>query len=762
MYEYEQSLNGDWLLAWDQHGLGPKPTTLEEIRASGLPTAPGQVPGNFELDLERAGVLPELFMGQNILLTQAYERATVFYGRNFTYNRPITGREALMLEGVDTYADFYLNGRLIGSTDNALIPHRLPLPGLRQGENELVCVLRSCLSEADNHPVSVGEYALTYNYASLRVRKAPSAYGWDIMPRTVSCGIWRNVSLVLVPQARIEQAYLYTAALEENRADLRLFFDLCLPQGQDGSYRLHLTAHCGDSVLEHTFTPFWRAGQEKLSLPSPRLWWPRGQGDPNLYTCRLTLYHGDAVADETDFTLGVRTVELARTSLTDEQGSGDFCFIINGRRVFLLGTNWVPADAFHSRDKERIPAILRLAWESGVNCLRCWGGNVYEDHLFFAECDRMGLMVWQDFAMACGLYPQDQAFAEALRAEAVAVVRRLRQHPSLILWSGDNECDRATQWSGNGRDPNDNLLTRRVLPEVVASEDACRPYLPSSPYIDKAAQAAGALHLPEDHLWGPRDYYKSDFYMSSTAHFASEMGYHGCPHPASIRRFIPEASLWPWEDNADWLIHAASAQVDFQGPYAYRIGLMARQAEFLVGEDSKKSLSDFALASQLSQAEAMKFFIERFRSQRGRRTGLIWWNIMDGWPQFSDAVVDYYGAKKLAFYAISTSSQPLQLMVDEDGRLLALNDTFQRQPLEYRVKDLWAGDEVCAGSASAAADAVTPLAQLPLREKALYHIAFTAGERSGSNHYLMGKPPFDLAALEQALPLLYPEYRLLE
>lgn len=127
--------------------------------------------GNFELDLERAGVLPELFMGQNILLTQAYERATVFYGRNFTYNRPITGREALMLEGVDTYADFYLNGRLIGSTDNALIPHRLPLPGLRQGENELVCVLRSCLSEADSHPVSVGEYALAYNYASLRVRK---------------------------------------------------------------------------------------------------------------------------------------------------------------------------------------------------------------------------------------------------------------------------------------------------------------------------------------------------------------------------------------------------------------------------------------------------------------------------------------------------------------------------------------------------------------------------------------------------------------
>jgi len=762
MYEYEQSLNGSWLLAWDQQGQGARPTTLKGIRASGLPTAPGQVPGNFELDLERAGVLPELFMGQNILLSQAYERATVFYGRSFRYDRPVTGREELLLEGVDTYADFYLNGTLIGSTDNALIPHRLLLTGLLQGENELVCVLRSCLAEADSHPASVGDYALAYNYASLRVRKAPSAYGWDIMPRTVSCGLWRGISLILAPESRIDQAYLYTASLEADRADLRLFYDLHLPQGQDGRYRLHLSARCGDSVLEHTFTPFWRAGQEKLSLPSPRLWWPRGQGEPNLYECRLTLYHDGAIADETTFTLGVRTVELTRTSLTDEAGAGDFCFIINGRRVFLLGTNWVPADAFHSRDKERIPAILQLAWDSGVNCLRCWGGNVYEDHDFFAECDRRGLVVWQDFAMACGLYPQDDAFAAALRTEAVAIVRRLRQHPSLILWSGDNECDRAAQWSGSGRDPNSNRLTRHVLPEVVASEDACRPYLPSSPYIDEAAQAAGALHLPEDHLWGPRDYYKSAFYLGSTAHFASEMGYHGCPHPASIRRFIPQDALWPWQGNADWLVHAASPQVDFDGPYAYRIGLMARQAELLVGPGCQASLNDFALASQLSQAEAMKFFIERFRSQRGRRTGLIWWNIMDGWPQFSDAVVDYYGEKKLAFYAIAASSRPLQLMVDEEGRLLALNDTAQHQPLTYRVKDLWAGDEVCSGSACAAADAVTHLTRLPLREKALYHIVFTAGGEPGSNHYLMGQPPFNLTALRDALPLIFPEYRWME
>ena len=189
---------------------------------------------------------------------------------------------------------------------------------------------------------------------------------------------------------------------------------------------------------------------------------------------------------------------------------------------------------------------------------------------------------------------------------------------------------------------------------------------------------------------------------------------------------------------------------------------MARQAELLVGPGCQANLNDFALASQLSQAEAMKFFIERFRSQRGRRTGLIWWNIMDGWPQFSDAVVDYYGTKKLAFYAIAASSRPLQLMADEEGCLLALNDTAQRRPLTYRVKDLWAGDEVCSGSACAAADAVTRLTQLPLREKALYHIVFTAGGETGSNHYLMGQPPFDLDKLKCALPILFPQYQFMQ
>ena len=187
---------------------------------------------------------------------------------------------------------------------------------------------------------------------------------------------------------------------------------------------------------------------------------------------------------------------------------------------------------------------------------------------------------------------------------------------------------------------------------------------------------------------------------------------------------------------------------------------MATQAELLVGQDAENDLNDFALASQLSQAEAMKFFVERFRSQRGRRTGLIWWNIIDGWPQFSDAVVDYYGAKKLAFYSIAAASRPLQLMVDEEGRLLALNDTADSAELSFTVRDLFAQDVVMTGKGTAAADAVTILAQLPLREQALYHITFTYGDKEGSNHYLMGKPAFSLQALKAALPIIFPEFTL--
>jgi beta-mannosidase len=362
----------------------------------------------------------------------------------------------------------------------------------------------------------------------------------------------------------------------------------------------------------------------------------------------------------------------------------------------------------------------------------------------------MGVMVWQDFAMACATYPTDGEFQAVMRGEATQIVRSLRQHPSIILWAGDNECD-AMIPSADGvkRNPNNNRITREVLPDVVAFEDPARPYLPSSPYVDEDANKLPHVFLPENHLWGPRDYFKSDFYKSSLCNFASEIGYHGCPSVESMKKFLSPEALWPWQGNGEWQTHAASPEIGEDGIYNYRIELMAKQIYELFGVIPGE-LDDYVLASQISQAEAKKFFIELFRTGQPKRSGIIWWNLIDGWPQFSDAVVDYFYCKKLAYHYIKQSQQPLLLTFTEPRdwrlRLAAANNSGKTLDFAYTVTDYEASETVLTGADSCSDGQVYELGSLPYSqgEKKIYVINWECEGCSGRNHYLSGNPPFEL------------------
>ncbi len=438
------------------------------------------------------------------------------------------------------------------------------------------------------------------------------------------------------------------------------------------------------------------------------------------------------------------------------RSDGEFCFWVNGERLFAMGSNWVPLDAYHSRDREQLPMALAMADDLGCNMLRCWGGNVYEDDLFYDTCDEMGILIWQDFSMACAVYPQDAAFQQRLADEARTVVRRLRHHPCITLWAGDNECDQS--WMGRGLDPNNNVLTRQMLPNVLRAEDATRPYLPSSPYVDAVAHARGQRYLPENHLWGPRDYFKSRFYTESLCHFASEIGYHGCPAPSSMRRFLSPEKVWPYQDNEEWLLHATSP-VPGVDLYDYRVELMANQVRELFGQ-VPDDLDAFVAASQISQAEAFKFHIELFRTSKWRRTGILWWNLLDGWPQFSDAVVDYYGTKKLAYSYIKRAQQPLLIALREPQNwrqeLVACNDTRQPLAVRYQLSEVGSGQVLVESEATAKPDAVTVLGTVPHSQGAhrFYTLSWHSALGEGQSHYLAGNPPFDLQQylewLEQA------------
>ena len=745
-------LCGTWSFAYTQDNPVQGITGMEQAQHAGLCFHEAQVPGNLELDLERNGLLNDPFYGMNTTQLRELEFVHVWYVRRFRVDSIPDCRAELVFEGIDCCASIFLNGALLGEVDNMLVEHIFDVTGQLCQENELLVHVRPALLAAKDYPYPANVATFATGYESLYVRKAPHMYGWDIMPRAVSAGLWRPVSLRFRPVERIKALYLETSHLssDRKRAELRLTYVAATQGSATDEYRLCLEGSCHHSSFSETVKLFFDAGSHRFSLDAPQLWWPNGYGAPDLYKVHATLLKNGEELDRHEFNFGIRSVRLERTSTTTADGQGEFCFYLNGERVFAKGSNWVPLDAFHSRDLERTEPVIDLAVQAHCNILRCWGGNVYESDRFFDLCDVKGLMIWQDFAMGCAVYPQDEEFSRRIADESRKVIRRLRQHPSLILWAGDNECDLAYGWHGQG-DPNRNVLTRKILPEILRQEDPHRPYLPSSPYVDDVAFKTGEDYIPEYHIWGPRGYYKAEYYQKALCHFASEIGYHGCPSPESVRQFISPEHVWPYQNNPEWNLHSTAPVpgVSFTREENYRVELMANQIRELFGK-VPDNLDDFSFASQATQAEAKKTFIEMFRAGKWRRTGIIWWNLMDGWPQFSDAVVDYYFRKKLAYDVITRSQQHLGLMLEEPvgcaQRLVASNDTLQSHLLDYKITDLESEKELVCGEAVALANQATPLAVIPYdpESQRFYLIEWKSELGEGRNHYLAGKPPFQL------------------
>lgn len=750
------SLDGQWELAHFLEGSQPVAGPAQ-LNAAGLKWIPAQVPGNVELDLVRAGELPDPFFGDNVHQLRPLEFHEWWYRRTFA--GPEVWPSApmiLVFEGLDCFATVWVNGTEVGRADNMFVEQRFDVSGLlHPGEgNEIVVRLGSAVNAARAHVPDPIEAHLVTNWEQLAVRKAPHSYGWDIAPRVVSAGIWRSVRVETAGPSEITSLYYYTRQAGEGWATLGVNFHFVTDAPDLDGFSLRFRGECGESRFSHETPVTFVAGECMLGISQPRLWWPKGYGEPALYrvTCEL-LRHGQVVASRTD-TVGVRELALRRTEVT-RNGDGEFRFEVNGTPILVKGANWVPADAFHSRDAGRYEEALALFDDLGCNMIRCWGGNVYEDHAFFDFCDAHGILVWQDFAFACARYPQAPEFLDVVRREAEAIVRKLRNHPSLAVWCGDNECDCAYGWGG-GLDPNHNRITREVLPQVVQRCDPRRPFVPSSPYQSPEQIRSGDPDLlPEQHLWGPRDYFKSRFYTESTAHFVGETGYHGCPNVSSLRRFLDEEHLWPWQENSQWVTHAADSTPG-GGPYKYRVKLMADQIGELFGI-TPRNLEEFALASQISQAEAKKFFVEITRLKKWRRTGVLWWNVIDCWPQFSDAIVDYYFGKKLAYWYLRRVQQPVCVMVDEPDnwhvRVVAGNDSRQPAAGSYRVWDADGGQTLLEGRFHTDANANRDLGRIRVSrgEHRLFLIEWEVAGRKYGNHYLLGTPPVPFARYREWL-----------
>ena len=734
------SLNGAWSLTGKR----------QNLEKDELLTLHATVPGCVQLDLSREGFLPvDLYMGENIKETEKYENYEWWYERSFACPE-VRNNVYLVFEGVDCIAEYFLNGQKIGESENAFIAHEFRIDEcLTEGENTVRVHLKSATVFADgmDYPIRT---LFSINADGAYLRKPPHSFGWDIMPRAVTAGLWREVRLECRDLIYFDQAYAVTGSEENN-----FFYTLATDLETVDGVEIELDCALGDSRVKKRVGARKKFDRFQFTVENPKLWFPYGYGDANVYDGYARIYRYGELVHERPISFGIREVVLERCD-PDGFDNGQFRFLINGVEIMCKGSNWVPLDAFHSRDKDRYSEALALVKDIGCNILRCWGGNVYEDHEFFDFCDRNGVMVWQDFAMACGEYPETEEFMANMKHEVTSVIRKLRQHPSLILWAGDNEVDACFPMY----DPNKNRITRELIAQCVRDNDLSRPYLPSSPYISEKMHEAGfrsqtyGSRIVEEHIWGPRDYFKSDFYSTNTAHFVSETGYHGCPSMESIKKFITPEHLWPYHNNSEWILHSTD-----QKGSDHRVMLMENQVRQLFG-DVPTDPDNYILASQISQAEAKKYFIERMRVARPDKTGIIWWNLLDGWPQMSDAVVDYYFEKKLAYSYIKRSQAPFVIAAGELSNwhlpIYACNDTLKAREGHLTVKNAHTGEIIHECDFKADLNTSTLIARLPVyySDKRMLLLEWCVDGESGYNHFVCGYPPISLDDYKKLLAVL--------
>lgn len=734
------SLNGEWRMYY--YSDKDFSVDIPEM-PDGVDSVSATVPGNVEISLAEAGVIDkELFKGMKTEENRKFEEYHWWYTKDFEYKRT-GGRVILKFGAVDCIAEYFINGRKLGESDNAFVPVSFDITDFMadDGANtvwvHIKPVIYYAYKPAIPHYISVirtGEQSF--------VRKPAHSFGWDIFPRAVSAGIWKDTEIFTCDGYSVTDFGYVVESVDEDKAVIKFYYDTDMPyDAYKKDVKITVRAVCGEHEFGfETDLRHYKSDFVIKEVKNPKVWWPYGYGDANVYDVTYELTVDGEVKDCGTVPMGIRTVKLERTD-TMLVENHCFKFVVNGVDVMCKGSNWVPLDAYHSRDKERYAKALELFTDTHCNITRVWGGGVYEQPEFYDYCDRHGIMVWQDFMLACIATSLDDATVENVRKEAEYAVRTLRNHPSIILWAGDNEIDEA--YAMNGIKPSMNVINRKILPEVVNRFDTSRPYLASSPYLDDETSVRYPEDIyPERHLWGSRDYFKADFYRNSKAHFVSETGYHGCPCRESVEKIVDSDSVWPIF-NEQWALHSS----DQLGSLA-RVNLMAEQIIQLFGF-SPDNLDDFITASQISQAEAKKFFIERIRIKKPYTSGVIWWNMIDGWPQMSDAVVDYFYQKKLAYGYIKRSQEPIALMIDEMAdwhyTLVVSNDTLMRKNGTYKVYDIDTGKVLADGDFTIGANSNKVLDKIRMyySDKKFLVIEWEIDGKTYYNHYLCGMPGFD-------------------
>jgi len=662
------------------------------------------IPGDVHRALLASGRIENPFYDRNEEKCRWIEDREWWYRLVFDGpEQPLAPDERLLLvfQGLDTFATLWLNGEKLGSHQNMF--HEAVFDVSQRARPGEPNTLALCFDRPLDHAGADAPDQWGRNPERAGMRKAQFGFGWDWGPRLPTVGIWRPVELKREQGAAISGVHFYTLDIDRsgNRAAVAVRVG-AERFAADGPLNVSVTL-TGPAPLPAAEQSLLLDGEGSqleatahLTVDKPRLWWTHDLGETALYDLCVVLEQNGAELARHQSRVGIRTLELDQSPDPDEPGTRFFRFVLNGVPIFARGANWIPADSFVGAiPPERYENLIFAARDANMNMLRVWGGGIYEHEAFYDLCDRLGLLVWQDFMFACATYPEEPPnFVAEVEAEARYQVLRLRSHPCLALWCGNNENqwihDRAF-WDRAGEKVPGSLYYDGILPHAVSELDGRTPYWPGSPYggSDHNDRRQGNVHNWE--VWHgnfPRRFGEEARrdptpenvsyirYAEDTGRFISEFGMHASPVLETLRRTIPEDQLYHHSPSMDH--HNKDEPKD-------KCDNLMLSITGLPG-----SLEEYIDFSMTSQAEGLKFGIEHFRRRKPHCSGTLFWQLDDCWPVLSWSVLDYYGFGKAGYYYVRRAYAPVlasfKVLPEGAVELWITNDTLSEIEDEATVR----------------------------------------------------------------------------
>lgn len=665
-----------------------------------------QIPGSVQSNLIRLQQLPNPFWGTNEKQIQWIEDSDWDFRKSFYISQNDLNFDDIYLnfEGLDTFADIFLNGQKIGFSQNMFIKHTFPVKNiLKIGENRLDIHFFSPIKFAEPKRKQSGfEYPAANDHRKEKVsvysRKAPYHFGWDWGIRIVQMGIWKPVWLHFQKKAMVTDFFIEQKNISEEKADIQQHIEI--NSFENTNAKLEISYEIDAISEKNIFDISLKKGDNFIDIPlsisNPKLWQPNGWGKAHRYRFSAKLFIDNQLISEQSKPIGLRSIKLIQNP---EKNGKSFYFEVNGKPLFAKGANYIPGEILTSeQSSEYYQKLFKNILAGNMNMIRVWGGGIYENDTFYNLADENGILIWQDFMFACTPYPHDDDFLKNISQEAQYQIKRLRNYACIALWCGNNEVEESIKywgleqqvpaWAYQNFKKGYDIIFRKQLSEIVSKNDPTKAYLHGSPDVANWGRPE-SLAYGDAHYWGVW-YGRQPFEIFNTriSRFMSEFGFQAFPEMKTIREFANEN---------DFNIHSEVMKTHQKSS----TGNDAIQEYMRKYYKMPKNFEDFVYVGLVMQGEGMKKGMLAHRRNRPYSMGSLYWQLNDSWPVVSWAGIDYYNNWKALHYKtreafapvacelfLNTKTNKAEFYIFSDDLQLRKNHSLQVDIIDFQGKKL--------------------------------------------------------------------------